>query len=38
MLLMMKLHAQVVYSWKLCVLFKIGDVWSCCCWFFDEFM
>jgi len=36
----MKLHAQVVYLWKPCVLLKIGDVWSCCCccWFFHEFM
>jgi len=38
-LLLMRLHDLVVYSWKLCVLLKIGDVWSCCCcWFFDEFM
>jgi len=33
---MKKLHAQVVYSWIIVFLCKIGVKWYCCCCFVDE--
>ena len=37
-LLMMKLHAQVIYMCILCVLLKIDEVWCSCWWIVDEFI